>query len=271
VVFIYTPPSLHSRSYSKADDPQHAAKMYRAAAEDVSGRWQTFHWTSRENGYISQAALGEICHDMTALAIRMEIDAEDVDEAPGALWHRDGIEKTRVKVVPGDLHRIVVGVDPSISSTGDAAGIVTCGIIGNSHSGHAYVLDDDTIQGSPHQWASRAIGAYRRWNADRIVAESNQGGLMVSQTICTIDPHVPVTLVHASRGKATRAEPVAAAYESGRVHHVGSHAALEDEMVLWTPGDPKSPNRLDAMVYSLTDLLLPENLLTGGQIKVVGY
>lgn len=248
--FIYTPPSLHSRSTSKARDPQHAAKLYRAAEEDKTGRWRTFHFRSQDNPHISTEALEQIAHDMTALAYRQEILAEDVDEAPGALWTRKTIEDTRREEVPAEgLSRVVIGVDPSATSTGDEAGIVAAGKTGEE----AYILGDYSLQGSPLTWATRAVRAFYEQEADRIVAESNQGGEMVAQVIRQVDPSVPVILVHASRGKQTRAEPVAAAYEKGRVHHVGSFPLLEDEMCLWVPGDA-SPNRMDALVWACTDL-----------------
>lgn len=249
-VFIYTPPSLHSRSVSKADDPQHAAKLFRAAEADTTGRWATFHFRSPDNPYLDRRALAEIAGDMTALAYRMEILAEDIDEAPGALWNRALIDQSRTLRSPDSLQRVVVGIDPSATATGDEAGIVTAGRSGDEY----YVLADDSLQASPLQWAAAAVTAYHRHRADRIVAEANQGGEMVANTIATVDRTVPVTLVHASRGKQTRAEPVAAIYEQGRAHHVGSFGALENEMALWTPGD-SSPNRMDALVWAITDLM----------------
>ena len=143
-VFIYTPPSLQSRSVSKARDPQHAAKLFKRAALDDSGRWATFTFKSADNPHISKAALAEISKDMTSLAYRQEILAEDIDEAPGALWTRANVEAGRVLRAP-DCELVVVGVDPSATSTGDEAGIVTAG----RRSDHLYVLDDDTLQGSP--------------------------------------------------------------------------------------------------------------------------
>lgn len=251
-IFIYTPPSLHSRSVSKAKDPQHATKLFRKAEKNQTGRWATFHFSSRDNPHISTAALDEIASDMTALAYRMEILAEDVDQAPGALWTRELIERNRIESGAENYTRVVVGVDPSITSTGDEAGIITAGLSGNT--GH--VLEDNSIQGSPKTWATAAVSAYHRHLADCIVAEKNQGGEMVELTIHTVDPDVPVRLVHASRGKQTRAEPIAALYEHNRVKHVGSlFGQLEDEMALWTPGDP-SPNRMDALVWTLTELML---------------
>ena len=248
--FIYTPPSLHSRSVSKASDPQHAAKLFKRAQADTSGRWVTFHFTSRDNPHISKVALDELTQDMTSLAYRMEIMAEDVDEVPGALWIRDTIERNRVQKSP-DCERVVVAIDPSATAAGDEAGIVVAGKCG----GEAYVLADVSLQASPLGWARAACEVYHRFQADRIVAEQNNGGEMVELTIATADASVPVKLVHASRGKATRAEPVAALYEQGRVHHVGNFEALEDEQCLWTPGDA-SPNRMDALVWAITELMI---------------
>lgn len=269
-VFIYTPPSLHSRSASKATDPQHAAKLWKRAKADTSGRWEAFHFSSRENPHISGEALSEISKDMTSLAVRQEIDALDVDEAPGALWKRKDIDSNRVTKAPTDdkgnieLSRVVVGVDPTATATGDEAGIITGGRIGNDY----YTLADDSVQGSPNEWAQAAITAFFRWNADCIVAEKNNGGEMVEEVIkqAVINArkkqpdmgNVPVKLVWASRGKATRAEPISAIAENkpdhpGRDHHVGTFSLLEDELCLWQPGDP-SPNRLDAKVWMMTEL-----------------
>lgn len=248
--FIYTPPSLHSRSVSKARDPQHAAKLFKRAQADETGRWAVFHFTSRDNPHISKTALDDLTQDMTSLAYRMEIMAEDVDEVPGALWTRETIERNRVQKAP-ECERVVVAIDPSATTTGDEAGIVVAGL----QDGEGYVLADASIQASPLGWARAACEAYHRFQADRIVAEQNNGGEMVELTIATADATVPVKLVHASRGKATRAEPVAALYEQGRVHHVGNFEALEDEQCLWTPGDA-SPNRMDALVWAITELMI---------------
>ena len=247
--FLYTPPSFHSRSVTKARDPQHASKLFKRAESDKTGRWKTFHFTSLDNPHISKQALEDITKDMTSAAIRMEIMAEDLNEAPGALWKRSDIDDARTLKHP-DLVRVLVGVDPSATSTGDEAGIVTAG---KCADGHGYVISDDSLQGSPNTWARAAVSAYHRYRADGIVAESNQGGEMVKGTINTVDPEVPVTLVHASRGKATRAEPVAARYEQGKIHHVGDYPIMENEMTLWIPGQ-LSPNRMDALVWVISSL-----------------
>lgn len=251
-VFVYTPPSLHSRSVSKARDPRHAAKMFERAKQDTTGRWEAFHFTSRDNPFISAAAIEDIAKDMTDLAYRMEVMAEDVDEVPGALWTRRALDDGRVLAAP-QMARIVVGVDPSATSTGAEAGVVTVGRE-PGYEPTLHVMADDSIQASPLEWAKAAVTAYYRAKADCIVAESNNGGEMVELTIRQVDPNVKVKLVHASRGKATRAEPIAAVYEKGRGHHVGTFPRLEDEMCLWVPGDD-SPNRMDALVWACTDLI----------------
>ena len=248
-IFIYTPPSLHSRSVSKASDPQNAAKMFKRAAADTSGRWAAFNFTSYDNPYISKEALDDLAQDMTSVAYRMEIMAEDLNEAPGALWKRSDIDAARVLQAPA-FDRVVVGVDPSATAGGDEAGIITAGRTGDDY----YTIADDSIQGSPQTWARAAVTAYHRHKADVLVAEDNNGGEMVEAVIKQVDATVNVKRVHASRGKATRAEPIAAISEQGRDHHVGAFAALEDELCLWMPGDA-SPNRLDAKVWALTELL----------------
>jgi hypothetical protein len=255
-IFIYTPPSLHSRSVSKASDPQNAAKMFKKAVADTTGRWEAFNFTSYDNPYISKEALDDLAQDMTAVAYRMEIMAEDLDEAPGALWKRSDIDKSRVIEAPA-LERVIVGVDPSATSGGDEAGIIT----GGKRGDHFYTLSDDSVQGSPQTWARAAVTAYYKYKANLIVAEDNNGGEMVEAVIKQIDPNVPVKRVHASRGKATRAEPIAAISEQGRDHHVGSFPALEDELCLWMPGDA-SPNRLDAKVWMVTELISSATVTT---------
>jgi hypothetical protein len=256
-LLIFTPPSLHSRSVSKAHDRQHAAKLFRLFQnyeKTDPARYRTFHFSSHENPYISKEALNEISRDMTSLSIRMEIQAEDIDEAPGDLWTRKIIEDARTLIVP-PLSRIVVAVDPSVTSTGDETGIIVAG----KYNNEGYILADKTVQGSPLTWAEAAVAAYHKYQANKIIAEKNNGGEMVELVLKKVDPNVPVTLVNASRGKLTRAEPISALYEQGRIHHVGSFNALEDEMCLWLPGDP-SPNRMDALVWALTDLMLGSSI-----------
>jgi len=255
-VFVYTPPSLRKLGISKAKDPQHAAKMFNRAALDKTGRWKGFHFTSHDNPHISEIALAEITDDMTEMAYRQEIMAEDIEDNPLSLFKRTDIEKGRVLQVP-QLSEIVVAVDPAADGEGDACGIVAAGRTSEGGTGkdHYYVLEDATMNGSPEQQAIAAITLYNKYHANRIVAEKNQGGKWITAVFRQVDKEVPVKLVWASEGKEARAEPIVVIYEQGRAHHVGMWNALEDEMCLWAHGSP-SPNRLDALVWSATDLML---------------
>lgn len=186
---------------------------------------------------------------------RQEIDAEILDDSPGALWKRDQIEARRVTAHP-PLVRIVVGVDPAVSAnaTSDETGIVVAGL---GTDGHGYVLRDDSLSSTPAGWASQVVAAYRTHAADRIVAEVNNGGDLVEMALRTVDRDVAYRAVRAARGKQTRAEPIAALYEQGRVHHVGLLGKLEDQLCSWDPtATTKSPDRLDALVWALTELML---------------
>ena len=262
-VFIYTPPSLRSTSASKAKDLRHASKMFKRAAADKTGRWEAFHFTSHDNPYISEEALVDITQDMTALAYRQEIEAEDIDEVPGALWTRKLIEDTRVDVAP-ELKRIVVGVDPSGSSTTEA-GIVAAGIGEVNKQDHLFIIADDSLAApSPKTWATKAVMLYDRLNADRIAGERNYGGDMVKSTIETVDANVSYKDVIATRGKIVRAEPIAALFEKGCAHIVGKLSLLEDELCSYVPGND-SPNRLDAMVWAATDLV------KGGTLGLIDF
>lgn len=184
---------------------------------------------------------------------RQELDGEILTDAPGALWKWAPIEAARVESAPA-LRRVVVAIDPAATSgdESDETGIVVAGL---GWDDRVYVLADASGRYAPTEWARRAIAAYRTHEADRIVAEVNNGGEMVTATLRMIEPGAPVRTVHASRGKAVRAEPVAALYEQGRVSHVGPLAMLEDQMTAWDPGTSrKSPDRIDALVWALTDL-----------------
>lgn len=184
---------------------------------------------------------------------RQELEGEDLDDNPDALWQRDALDANRVRQWP-ELTRIVVAIDPAVTSRDDSdeTGIIVAGL-GADRRG--YVLADLSGRHKPDAWGRIAINAYHEWKADRIVAESNQGGEMVSHVLRTIDGDVPVRLVHASRGKVARAEPVAALYEQGRVSHVGTLAKLEDQLCTWSQGQA-SPDRMDALVWAVTELML---------------
>jgi phage terminase large subunit-like protein len=201
-----------------------------------------------DNPHISKEAVEEIAQDMTRVAYLQEIMAEDIDEAPGAIFKRKDIDEGRRNKVP-ELSRVVVGVDPSGSSSGNEAGILVAG----EARGEYYILGDYSLQTSPHGWASESVRGYNIHQANVIVAENNFGGEMVEEVILNADPKVPVKLVTASRGKQIRAEPIGVLYEKGKVHHVGVFDELESEMTIWEPGDP-SPNRMDALVWALTEL-----------------
>lgn len=210
-----------------------------------------------------------------ARRLRFE-DGEWASEVNGALWAMEdrkveggraiqGLDAGRVTTSP-DMQRIVVAVDPSgtdgDSDSGDSIGIVVAGL---GVDGRGYVLADNTCKLSPDGWGRRAVAAYEKFNADRIVAERNFGGAMVKHVISTVDPLVSYKEVTASRGKVARAEPVAALYEQGRVSHVGSHPDLEDQMCNMTASGyvgEGSPDRADALVWALTELMLGEGTYT---------
>lgn len=202
---------------------------------------------------------------------RQEIDAELLEDTPGALWTLEMIDSQRLGAVPSGvtLLRVVIGVDPQAKSSSTVTteakraertlqeeekqtetGVVVAAR-GSDHRG--YILADLTISGRPEAWAARAIDGYKTFKADRIIGESNNGGEMVEAVLKAGNRHVPVRLVHASRGKVTRAEPVSRMYEQGKVSHVGAFPDLEDQMTTWVPGD-KSPDRMDALVWAMVEL-----------------
>jgi len=191
---------------------------------------------------------------------RQELDGELVEDRPDALWTREPLEAGRVLSAP-PLARIVVAVDPPASSSkrADSCGIVAAGI---DDGGNGYVLADETAQGlRPPEWAAKAIALYRRLQADALVVETNQGGEMVVSVLHEVDPSVPVVSVRATRGKYLRAEPVAVLYAQGRIRHVGAWPELEDELCDFGPGglsSGRSPDRLDALVWAFTELMLRE-------------
>lgn len=209
---------------------------------------------------------------------RQELYAEVLDDNPGAMWHRATIEALRVREAPA-MKRIIVAVDPA--ATADAQSC-ECGIIvaGVGVDGHGYILEDLSEVNTPDGWAKKIVKAYHDWKADRIIAEVNLGGALVEMLLRVVDRNIPFRSVKAARGKAIRAEPVAALYEQGRVHHVGEWPELEDQLVCWDPGNlptggvhsgargaargevgdaRTSSDRLDALVWALTDLMV-ENI-----------
>jgi phage terminase large subunit-like protein len=203
---------------------------------------------------------------------QQELLAELLEDNPGALFRRDDIDKGRVREAP-PLLRIIVAIDPAMSS-GESANETGIVVVGLGVDGHAYVLADLSGRFSPYEWARAAVDAFHAHRADRIVAEKNQGGALVESNLRTVDPRIPYKGVTATRGKTTRAEPIAGLYEQGRVHHVGCFSKLEDQMCAWDPSAQASrshresvlaaqrwstsPDRMDALAWGVTELLLDE-------------
>jgi phage terminase large subunit-like protein len=190
---------------------------------------------------------------------RQELDGELFDEVAGALWTREILDEARVSAPP-ELKRVVVGVDPPASAEGDACGIVVCAL---GRDDKLYVLADCTVAGQrPEGWGRAVSRAAQAWGADRVVAEKNQGGEMVGSVLLTVDCAMPVKLVHAGTGKAARAEPVAAWFETGRAKLAGRFPELEDQLAGLTygggyEGPGRSPDRADAMVWAMNELMRP--------------
>jgi phage terminase large subunit-like protein len=223
--------------------------------------------TTRGSSYENRANLAEMYYrtviapyEGTRLG-RQEINAEILEDVPGALWTRGLIEAGRLTLADvrwEAIVRIVIAIDPAVTSNpeSDETGI---GALGLTNTGHVVILADLSCRETPAGWGKIAVAAYHGRHADRIVAEVNNGGDLVERNIRAIDPSVAFHGVRASRGKYTRAEPVAALYEQGCVHHIGSFPELEDQMCNWTPqGNEKSPDRLDWLVWGVTALLLSE-------------
>lgn len=218
-------------------------------------------WANRSN--LSEVFYREVIAPLEGTRLgRQEINAEILDDVPGALWTRDMLDQAQLRTALPDMRRVVVAVDPSgtrgDSDRGDSVGIVVAGL---GVDGRGYVLADRTCKLSTDGWGRRAVTAYREFGADRLVAEANYGGAMVEAVIRTVDAHVSYKGVTATRGKVVRAEPIAALYEPGqkRVSHVGDLALLEDQCCLMT-GDgyagEGSPDRVDALVWALTELMI---------------
>jgi phage terminase large subunit-like protein len=179
-------------------------------------------------------------------------------DTPGALWQLAWLDRDRVEKEP-QLRRIVVAIDPAVSTSegSDETGIVVAGI---DNAGHCFVLQDLSGKYGPDEWARKAVAAYHRWSADRIIGEKNNGGDMIESVIRSVEKNIPYKAVHASRGKAVRAEPISALYEQSKVHHVGvGMVALEDQLCSFTSDFDRgragySPDRLDALVWAITEL-----------------
>lgn len=233
--------------------------------------------TSDNAGNLAPAFLKSIVDKYQGTRLgRQELDGELMEEAEGALWTRVMIENARLKGALPPMRRVVVAVDPAVTAKEDSnlTGIVAAGL---GVDDRGYVLADSSGRYSPAGWARKAVEQWDGLKADRIVAEGNQGGDLVRDTIQHVRANVPVSIVHASRGKQARAEPVAALYEQGRITHAQAFPELEDQMATWEPlGDMPSPDRLDALVWALTELMVNRrdplaNLAIGGaEIVTVG-
>lgn len=197
---------------------------------------------------------------------RQELLGEYLTENENALWSNDTIDATRVRPsdVP-DLRRVVVAVDPAVTAhkNSDETGIVVAGVDSTGREGRGFVLADHSGIYTPHAWAKRAIAAYIRHDADAIIVEVNNGGDLVEANIRAVDPRVKVKQVRASRGKVTRAEPVAALSERGRIHHAGHFPELEEQLTTWDATMSKSPDRLDAYVWAFHELMLQSDRPAG--------
>jgi phage terminase large subunit-like protein len=207
----------------------------------------------------SQLAALRARYEGTTLG-RQELYAELILDDPNALWTRSLVDQTRLaeySIKAADLVEVVVAIDPSMSALGERDSETGIIIAGRGKDGHGYILEDASLlRPTPNTWANKAIERYKWYQANKIVAEVNQGYDLVENLLHTTDEHVPIKKVYATRGgKFLRAEPIAALYEQGRVHHVGMFPQLEDQMTQWIPGKP-SPDRLDALVWALTQLML---------------
>jgi hypothetical protein len=266
-IFIYT---SEQRAVHASEMFKRAEQLQKEAREKgEEPRWAAFHFTSHDNPHISKVALEEITGDMSDLAYRLEIMAEDLDDDPRALWNREMINKTRVLHHP-ELTRIAVGIDPQGGMVGET-GIVVGGVAEREDVSHGYLLEDASISGSPETWAAQAVAMYHKYDADVLVAERNFGGDMVEAVIKGADPRIPVKIVTASRGKMTRAQPISLLMDKERIHHVGEHPPLEDELCTYYQTKSKaqpSPNRYDAYVWAFTELMLEYCATELGTIQI---
>ena len=241
--------------------PRPVPLIRRLCAEEDTGQLILTRGSSYENGpNLPERFIKTMRRKYGSTALgRQELDGVLLEDVEGALWSRSMLEACREEVPVEAMTRIVIGVDPPVSAKGDECGIVVCGV---SESGAACVLADCSLaRPSPERWARKVAETAAAWNADRVVAEANQGGAMVGSVLRAADVSLPVKLVHASRGKVARAEPVAALYEAGRVRHAGMFAKLEDQLCGLMAGGGyegpgRSPDRADALVWALTELML---------------
>ncbi|WP_095012165.1 DNA-packaging protein [Tsuneonella mangrovi] len=253
--------------------PRAVPLMQALVAREESGKVAVSRGTTKDNKeHLPARFLREIRAQYEGTAIgRQELEGELLDEVEGALWSRALLERCRETAPAAEWQRVVIGVDPPASAHGDACGIVVCAL---GVDGIARVLADCSVERpTPERWARAVAAAARAWSADRVVAEANQGGAMVSAVLRAADIALPLKLVHAARGKVARAEPVAALYEAGRVRHAGLFAKLEDELCGLMAGGTyegpgRSPDRADALVWALSELMLGKKV--GPRVRTLG-
>jgi phage terminase large subunit-like protein len=233
--------------------------------------------TEDNAAFLAQSFLREVRarYSGTSLGLQ-ELDGILLDAVDGALWTREMFDASHWGRVP-ELERIVVAVDPPAGdkASSDACGIVVAGVRKDADGQPVvHVLEDASIKGaSPLEWARKAVEAAHRWDADRVVAEVNQGGAMVETTLRQVDPLLPIRSVHATKGKVVRAEPVAALYEQGRVLHGPGLGKLEAQLCLMTAGGYEgsgSPDRVDALVWAVTELALQQRAPAVPRFSVIG-
>ena len=224
--------------------------VYDTFIQNAGNEYAIVRSSSTENPHLPDAFLESLQQKYTERFRRQEVGGEFI-EASGALWSFTDIQRD---TAPESMDRIVIGVDPAGGGP-DEVGIVAVGKAGE----RAYVLGDHSMKGSPNAWASAVRNAYQQHQADRVVAERNFGGDMVESTLRTADANMPVEVINASRGKQQRAEPVAALYEQGKVSHPEAFDELETQMTTWDPAESgESPDRVDALVWALTELVLSD-------------
>lgn len=234
--------------------------------------------TTNDNPHLDAEVRKQLFEDYGGTRLgRQELYAEILDDNPNALWMAQFIDDNRIDLATlPQLDRIVVAVDPPAKETGAECGIIVIGKVdrwdipimrtaGLHDRAHGFVLDDRSKSGSPDQWGKAVVSAFDDWKANNVVVEVNNGGDMVKHTLRQIRGTLPVREVHASRGKAKRAEPVATIYEQGRAHHIGHFPHLEDQQLGFDPNDPDpdpSPDRMDACVWGFTDLMVDNRTMT---------
>lgn len=240
--------------------------LFISAKDPLSGVFLRTGKTSDNAANLAAPFLDEIRRIYGGTRIgRQEEEGELLLDTPGALWTQDLVERSRIPAADAQrltFSRVVVAIDPQAAEGEQSAetGIVCVGLVGDARTGYAVVLDDATLSGGPTVWARRTLALAQVRRADRIVAEVNNGGDMVISTLRAEDPNAPLRSLHASRGKEARAEPVVALCEQGRVRFGGAFPDLERQLTGWVPGKGRSPDRLDAMVWAVTDLMLSSTI-----------